>query len=152
MRFRTLLTIASVSANLLWSASVGDPREVVRKCVELDQSNWLRMKDYTWVARETTRHFDASGKLGSVDGETWARIEAKTVDTISWGLCFSRLNPGASLVFEQTRVNGEIWLPKREMVSGTRKIVLLKKVIEEQETVWTDYRKFRVDSSIISTR
>ncbi len=27
------------------------PREIVRKSVQMDQANWLRMKDYTWVAR-----------------------------------------------------------------------------------------------------
>jgi hypothetical protein len=277
MRFCALLAVAGVSANLQCSAGAIDPREVVRKCVDLDQSNWLRMQDYTWAARETTRHFDSNGKIESVDSEAWetlilsgkpyrrtternsvalpddqkrkeqekldravadleretpqqregrlaayqmerakereflrelpdafdfrmegdakidgrdmwvisaapkpgyrakhgdakafgriegriwidqaeyqwARIEAKTVDTISWGLCFERLNPGASLVFEQTRVNDEIWLPKREVISGSGKIVLLKKVIQEQETIWTDYRKFRVESNIVSTR
>jgi hypothetical protein len=272
-----LLAAAGISANLAWPASAVDPRALVRKCVELDQSNWLRMKDYTWVAKDSTRHLDADGQLKSVDSETWetvilsgrpyrkilerngipltadqkrkeqdkldrtvadleretpqqrdarvaayqkerakdrefllelpdamdfrvegdaqidgrdtwviaaspkpgyhakhgdanafskiegriwidkaefqwARIEAKTVQTISWGLCLARLNPGGSLVFEQTRVNDEIWLPKREFMSGSGKIVLLRKLIEERETTWTNYRKFHVDSNIVSTR
>jgi hypothetical protein len=82
----------------------------------------------------------------------WVRIEAKTVDVISWGFCLWRLNPGASLVLEQTRVNDEIWLPKREFVSGFGRIALLKKVIEDQEITWTNYRKFQVESNIVSTR
>src|SRR5580704_858354 len=51
-----------------------DPREVVRKCVVLDQTDWLRMKDYAWVARETTRHLDSAGKLKSSDSETWETV------------------------------------------------------------------------------
>src|ERR1700734_2388464 len=235
MRLGAFLAAAGVSASLLCAAGAADPREIVRKCVQLDQVNWLRMKDYTWIARETTRHLDSSGKLKSTDSETWetvilagrpyrkmlernsvpidagekrkeqekldrtvaemeretpqqreirisayqkerakdrefllempdafdfhmepdaqidgrdtwviaaspkpgyrakhgdakafskiegriwidklelqwVRIEAKTFQTISWGLCLARLNPGASLVFEQTRVNDEVWL------------------------------------------
>jgi hypothetical protein len=261
-------------ATLAWGV---DPREMVRKSVDLDQSNWLRMKDYTWVARQATRHLDSDGKVKSVEGETWetvilfgkpyrrtlernsvplsadqkrkdqekldrtvaeleretpqqrenrlvayqkeraknreflrelpdsfdfkmegdakidgrdtwiisatpkpgyraklgdakafskiegriwidqaeyqwVRIEAKTIQTISWGLCFARLYPGASLVFEQTRVNDEIWLPKREFLKGSEKIVLLKSLIQEQEITWSNYRKFQVQSNIVSTR
>jgi len=277
MRLGAFLAAAGVSANLLWAADAADPREIVRKCVELDQANWLRMKDYTWVARETTRHLDSSGKLKSTESETWetvilfgrpyrrtiernsvpvaaeqkrkeqekldrtvaaleretpkqreiriaayqnerardrefllelpdafdfhleadaqidgretwviaaspkpgyrakhgdakafskiegriwidkldgqwVRIEAKTVDTISWGWCLARLNPGASLVFEQTRVGDGIWLPKREFTSGSGRLAVLKKLSEEQEITWTNYRKFQASSNLVSTR
>ena len=33
------------------------------------------------------------------------------------------MNPGAKLLFEQTRVNDEVWLPKRQLVSGTARII-----------------------------
>ncbi len=46
----------------------------------------------------------------------WVRLEAETTATISFGLFIARLAPGAKLVFEQTRVNDEVWLPKREVV------------------------------------
>lgn len=277
MRLVALLAALSFPATLLWSAPPPDPRELVRKCVEFDQNNWLRMKDYTWAARETTRHLDSSGKLKStgsdlwetvilsgkpyrkmmernnvplaagqlrkeqekldrevanlereapqqrerrlaadqaerakdreylrelpeafdfhLDGEEkidgrdtwvisavpkpgyqakhgdakafskiegriwidkaeyqWVRIDAKTIGTIAWGLFLARLNPGASLVFEQTRVNDEIWLPKREFMSGSGRIALVKPIREEQEVTWTNYRKFQVESNIVSTR
>jgi len=79
----------------------------------------------------------------------WVRLEAETMDTISYGLFLARLNPGAKLVFEQTRVNDELWLPKRELVGGTGRIGLLKKVAMEQELTWTNYRKFRVESKVV---
>ncbi len=49
----------------------------------------------------------------------WVRIEAETSDTISLGWFIARLDSGAKIVFEQTRINDEIWLPKRQVVSGS---------------------------------
>jgi len=266
-----------VALSLLLRAQELDPREIVRKSIQLDQTNWVRMKDYTWTARETTKHLDPGGKPASTDSEAWetvilfgrpyhktierhgkplslddqkkeqskidhatakleretpeerqshltdyekereknraflleipdafdfrldgaekidgrdawivhaapkpgfqpkhgdaqafkkiegklwidkaefqwVRLEAKTIDTISWGLCLARLNPGATLLFEQTRVNDEVWLPKRELVSGSGRFVLLRRVSEEQETTWTNYRKFHVDSKVVATQ
>jgi hypothetical protein len=253
-----------------------DAREIVRKSVELDQVNRLRMKDYTWVARLTEHRFDSNGRVtgedkqawetvilygephrrmlerkgkplsedeqrkeqekvdravaklqnetpeqrkrrldkyekerqkdreflreipdlydfklegeGKVDGHDawiisatpkvgyqprrsdakpllkikgklwvdkveyqWVRLEAQTTDTISYGLFIARLNPGAMLVFEQARVNDEIWLPKREYSKGTGRIGLLKKIAMDEEVTWNNYRKFQVESKIVST-
>ena len=82
----------------------------------------------------------------------WVRLEAQTTDVISWGLFLARLNPGAKLVFEQTCVNDEVWLPKRETISGSGRVGLLKRVALEQELTWSNYRKFQVDSKIVSTQ
>jgi len=253
-----------------------DPREIVRKSVELDQANWLRMKDYTWIARETERHLDSGGQVKSqdsrawetvilsgephrrilerdgkplsaeeqqkqqqkldqavarleretpaqkerrlaafakerqkdreflleiadlydfrLDGEEtvdghnawvisaaprldyqpkhkdarallkiqgklwidkaeyqWVRLQAETTGTISYGIFLARLNPGAKLFFEQARVNDEVWLPKREVMSGSGRLGLLKKIALEQELTWNNYRKFQVESTIVST-
>ena len=256
------------------SAFSQEAREIVRKSVELDQANWLRMADYTWFAHSRERHFDSRNRVASeheegwetiilgsepyrrtlerdnqplpaeqerkeqakldraverldketpeqkqrrlaeydkqrrrerefllevpdafdfrldgdetVDGQNvwmisgvpkpeyhaktrdgrallkirgklwiekagyqWVRLEAQTTATISFGLFLARLNPGASLVFEQTRVNNEIWLPKREWLRGSGRIGLLKRVAEDQEITWSHYRKFQVDSKIV---
>jgi hypothetical protein len=274
MRVAILLAAASFGAGGLWAE---DPREIVRKSVELDQANWQRMKDYTWIARETERNLDASGRVKSQKSESWetvvlygephrrmlehdgrplsladekkeqdkldkavakleretpaqrerrtteydkerakdrdflrevadiydfrmegdqkidgrdvwvisatpkpgyqpkhrdakalqkiraklwidksefqwARVEAETTATISIGLFLARLNPGAKLVFEQTRVNDEVWLPKRELVTGAGRVGLLMKLAGEQEVTWSNYRKFQVDSKVISTQ
>ncbi len=276
MRSLALLTLASLAAGAAF-AFAEDAREIVRRSVELDQANWLRMRDYTWIARETERALDSKGqvksektdswetvilfgephrrmlerdgqplsaaderkeqakldrvvaKLGSesdeqrrrrlekyekerakdreflrevvdlydfriedetsVDGRgvwvitatprlgyqakhreakallkirgklwidqseyQWVRIEAETTDTISFGLFIARLNPGARLVFEQARVNDEIWLPKREVVRGSARLGLIKRIALEQETTWSNYRKFQVDSKIVATQ
>jgi hypothetical protein len=83
-------------------------------------------------------------------GYQWVRIEARTTATISFGLFLARLNPGANLLFEQMRVNQEVWLPKREYLSGSGRIGLLKRIAADDEITWTNYRKFQVDSKIVS--
>jgi hypothetical protein len=81
-------------------------------------------------------------------GYQWVRLEAQTTATISFGLFLARLNPGAKLVIEETRINDEVWLPKREYMSGTGRIALLKRVAEDEEITWSDYKKFRVESKV----
>jgi hypothetical protein len=270
---RTIFSIAA-AALLATGVRAQDARGIVRRSVELDQANWLRMKDYTWIGRSTERHLDARGRVKSVereawetlildgqpyrrllerngrplppgeqrkeqekldkqaarlehqtpeqkqrrladyekqrrrerrflreipdaydlrlDGEArvdghdvwvisgtpkpgyrvkdsdakallkvrgklwidknnyqWVRVEAETTDTISFGLFLARLSPGAKLLFEQTRVNDEVWLPRRMFLKGAGRIGLLKRVAMEEEITWNDYRKFRVDSRIV---
>jgi hypothetical protein len=272
MRLFVLVEAAIFSALGLCAQDV---REIVHKSVELDQANWLRMRDYTWVARNTERHLDSKGQTKSVETEAWetlilygephrriierngkplsldeqrkqrekldravakleretpdqrqrrlaelekdrekdreflreipelydfrlegeakvdgydawiiaatpkanyrpklrdakpllkvkgkvwidkaeyqwVRLEAETTDTISFGLFLARLSPGAKLVFEQTRVNDEVWLPKREFSSGTGRLGLVKKIAMEQELTWSNYRKFQVESKVVS--
>ena len=273
MRLAILLAVASSGIGGLCAQ---DAREIVRRSVELDQVNWLRMKDYTWIARETERSLDSAGRVKSEKTEAWetvilygephrrmlerdgkplspadkqkeqekfdkavaklehetpaqkerrvaeyekqrekdreflrevpelydfrlegdgkiggydvwvisatprpgyqpthrdakplqkiraklwidkreyqwARLEAETTATISFGLFIVRLEPGAKLVFEQARVNDEVWLPKREFVSGTGRLGLVKKLSGEDEVTWNNYRKFQVDSKVIAT-
>ncbi|HLK20989.1 MAG TPA: hypothetical protein VKT81_18690 [Bryobacteraceae bacterium] len=258
-----------------FALSAQDAREIVRKSVELDQINWHRMQNYTWVAHNTERHLDSKGNTKSVESEAWetlilygelhrriierngkplppdeqrkrqekldravakleretpeqrqrrlaeiekerrkdreflreipdlydfqlegdakidghdawkisatpkpdakpkssdgkallkirgkiwidkaeyqwVRLEAETTGVISFGLFLARLNPGAKLVFEQTRVNDEVWLPKREFTSGSGRLGLVVKLALEQELTWSDYRKFQVESKVVS--
>ncbi len=80
----------------------------------------------------------------------WAKVEGETTGTISWGLFLARLNPGASLVFEQGEVNSELWLPKHLEVRGSGRVGLVKRISEDQEILWSNYRKFSVDSKIVT--
>lgn len=79
----------------------------------------------------------------------WVKLEAETVDTISFGFFLARLSAGAKLMFEQTRVNDEVWLPKRSIVSGNARLVGVKKLSGDEEIDWTNFRKFRVNSGIV---
>src|SRR5258706_16359998 len=63
---------------ILYFAAVGvcaqDPREIVRKSVQMDQANWLRMKDYTWVARLAERHLDSKGQVKAENKQAWETV------------------------------------------------------------------------------
>jgi hypothetical protein len=82
-------------------------------------------------------------------GGQWVKVEAETTNTISFGVFLARLSPGAKLVLEQARIGGDLWLPKREYMIGKGRIALLKRISEDYEITWTDYRKFQVDSRIV---
>jgi hypothetical protein len=279
MRLILPLAVCLAAVGLCQSGGGGsagdDPREIVRRSVELDQANWLRMADYTWVGRLHERHFDAhdrvtaehseawesfvldgqpfhrmleregkplpdgerqkqeekldkaAAKLESetsqekqrraddyqksrrreraflreipdafnfrlegtvkIDGQDvwvvsgtpkadyhpktrdgaallkihgkmwieksgyqWVRVEAQTTAVISFGWFLARLNPGAKLVLEQQRVNDEVWLPKREYMIGSGRVALVKRLAEDEEITWSNYKKFRVESKITS--
>ena len=266
---------SAVAVCLALPAFPQDAQEVVRRSIQLDQTNWLRMADYTWVARSRERHFDshnhvtsehqeawetiildgqpfrrtlerdgrplppeeqrkqqqkldkATAKLASetpeqkqhsaanyektrrrereflleipdaydlhldgsdkIDGRDvwvvsgtpkpgyraksrdgaallkihgkmwidkvgyqWVRLEAHTAETISFGWFLLRLDPGATLTLEQARVNDEVWLPKRWYMSGSGRIGLVKRITEDQEITWSDYKKFQVESKVVT--
>jgi hypothetical protein len=80
----------------------------------------------------------------------WAKVEAETTATISWGVFLARLAPGAKMIFEQTAVSPELWLPKRLFMTGNGRVALFKHLVEDQEIQWSNYKKFSVESKIVS--
>ena len=79
----------------------------------------------------------------------WVKIEAETIDTISFGLFLARLGRGAQLTFEQSRVNDELWLPSHGYIKVDGRLALLKKVRADAEIHFGKYRKFQTDSKLI---
>jgi len=79
----------------------------------------------------------------------WAKVEVETTDTISWGLFLARLNPGAKLTFEQAEVSAGLWFPKRLFLAGSGRVGLVKKLTQDEEVQWSNYRKFSVDSKMV---
>jgi len=272
---RTIRFVLPLAAGFTAAAFSQEAREIVRRSVELDQGNWLRMADYTWVARLHERHFDshnyvtsehqeawetiildgqpfrrmlerdgkplpveeqrkqqqkldkAAAELESetpeqkqrraagyekarrreraflleipdaydfrlegsdkVDGHDvwvvsgvpkpgyraksrdgaallkirgkmwigkagyqWVRLEAQTTETISFGWFLARLNPGAKLVLEQTRINDEVWLPKRIAVSLSARVMLVAGTRAEIEIAFSNFHKFQADSRLVT--
>jgi hypothetical protein len=80
------------------------------------------------------------------------RIDAETTDTISFGAVLARIYKGARIRVEYTYVNGEVWLPKRESFSVSGRILLVKGVHEEGDSVYSNYKKFSADSRIIDNQ
>ncbi|MBI5086494.1 MAG: hypothetical protein HZB13_18100 [Acidobacteria bacterium] len=58
----------------------------------------------------------------------WVKVEAESLDRIWLGLVLARLDKGATLGFEQTLVNGELWLPKRMSARANARLGLIKKL------------------------
>ncbi|MEI9976418.1 MAG: hypothetical protein WDO73_32800 [Ignavibacteriota bacterium] len=79
MRHPSVVLILCASA-----AFAQDAREIVRRSVDLDRSNWIKRADYTWVGRSRERHFDAHDQVTSDRREAWETV-------ILDGLPFTRL-------------------------------------------------------------
>ena len=84
-------------------------------------------------------------------GFHWIKVEAETLDTMSFGFFIARLAKGSRLEFEQTMINGEIWVPLRASARVSARVGLVKKFNLENEATFSSYRKFQTDSRIVST-
>ena len=124
---------STVDGRPVWVVS-GAPRPGA-KAKSGDAKMLLKLRGRMWIDKATYQ---------------WARVEAETTDTISWGLFLARLNSGAKMVFEQTEVNSELWLPKRLLLTGSGRVGLIKRLARDEEIEWSNYRKFSVDSKIVT--
>ncbi len=78
------------------------------------------------------------------------RAEAEVVETISVGLFLFRLARGSRATFEQSLVNGDVWLPRHVRASFSARLGLLKVVRVEHEIGYSKCREFPADSPVIS--
>ena len=125
---------STVDGRPVWVVS-GLPRPGA-KAKSSDAKMLLKVRGRMWIDKATYQ---------------WARVEAETTDTISWGLFLARLNPGAKMVFEQTEVSPELWFPKRLLLTGSGRVGLIKRLSQDTEIEWSDYKKFSVESKIVTT-
>jgi hypothetical protein len=124
---------STVDGRPVWVVS-GTPRPGARPKSH-DAKMLLKVRGRMWIDRATYQ---------------WAKVEVETTDTISWGLFLARLNSGAKLTFEQTEVTSDLWLPKRLFLTGSGRVGLLKRLAQDQEIQWSNYKKFSVDSKIVT--
>jgi hypothetical protein len=90
------------------------------------------------------------GKVWIDKGEYhWVKAEGEAIDTLSFGFFLFRVAPGATVSFEQVRVNEEVWLPSHISVRAEARIALLKKMHAEIDITYREYRKFQADSKIV---
>jgi hypothetical protein len=78
-----------------------------------------------------------------------AKMDVECIDTVSLGLFLARVHKGSRIVFEQTRVNDEVWLPKHVDVKIDVRVALLKNFDLEEEQSYRDYKKFRATAKIV---
>jgi len=80
----------------------------------------------------------------------WIKTEAEVTGDISWGLFVARLSKGARLSVQMTRVNDEVWLPKRIEANASARLALVKKYNIESDTSFSNYRRFQVESRVVA--
>jgi hypothetical protein len=80
---------------------------------------------------------------------SWVRLRAEVIDNISVGLFLLRLAKGARLEVEQTRVNEEVWLPRRVSMSASARVGLVKRLNVQEEVTFRNFRKFQSDSMVV---
>ena len=80
----------------------------------------------------------------------WVKVEAQATGKLSYGFGMLKIDPGATVTFEQTRVNDEIWLPARASIRFNGRAALFLPIRDEIDMQFHDYRKFQADSKIVN--
>lgn len=96
-------------------------------------------------------------RLKKIRGEAWisesdhqvVRVEAVLIKAFSIGLgVIAKLKKGSTMTFQRRKINDEIWLPAEAHFSGSGKVLLLVGFQVEYSSLYSNYQKFSVDSSI----
>ncbi len=77
------------------------------------------------------------------------RLSAEAIDTVSWGLFLARLHKGSHVLFEQIRVNDEVWLPKHVQANIDARLGLVVGLRMDLDVTYKDYQKFRSNTRIL---
>lgn len=100
---------------------------------------------------------DGGKILKNVKGKIWiseedyeyVRIEAELKDRVSFGLKFVvRLNKGSQMIFQRSKIDNKVWLPESSHFMGTGRFLLLKGFRVDRESVYSDYKKFSVETNV----
>jgi len=78
----------------------------------------------------------------------WVKLDVTAIDTISVGFILARIHKGTHLIIEMTRVNDEVWLPRRVQLHFDARVALFKSFDDDVEQTYRDYKKFRTDTKI----
>lgn len=78
----------------------------------------------------------------------WVKLDITAIDTVSIGFVLARIHKGTHLVIDMTRVNDEVWLPKRLQLHFDARVALFKSYDDDVEETYSEYKKFRSDSKV----
>ncbi len=124
-------------------------------------SELLNGRDAWVIAGEPRAGFEPHGKaarfLAKFHGRMWidksdlqlVKLDVEATDTVSMGWVLARIHKGTRLVYEQIRVNDEVWLPGHLNFKLDARIALFKGYNEEAERTYRDYRKFRTGARVV---
>src|SRR5579863_824347 len=103
-------------------------------------------------------HMKESKFLSKFRGRVWidktdlqlAKMDVECLDTVSWGLFLARFHKGSRFMLEQTRVNDEVWLPRKLTAKIDVRLGLIKNFDFDVEQSFRDYKKFRSSTRILA--
>jgi hypothetical protein len=78
-----------------------------------------------------------------------AKMDIEAIDTVSFGWVLARVHKGTRVIFEQTRVNDEVWLPRHVAFKVDARVALFKGFKLDGEQTFRDYKKFRTSAKIV---
>jgi hypothetical protein len=78
----------------------------------------------------------------------WVKLDVTAIDTLTIGFVLARIHKGTNFVVELTRVNDEVWLPKRVQVHLDARVALFKSYDEDIDLTYRDYKKFRTETKV----
>ena len=78
-----------------------------------------------------------------------AKMDIEAIDTVSFGWVLARVHKGTRVLFEQTRVNDEVWLPQHVTFKVDARVALFKGFRLDGEQTFRDYKKFRTSAKIV---
>ena len=95
--------------------------------------------------------------LGKVQGKLWVtksasdlmKVDAVTVDKITFGGFLASLSPGAHIALDMMRVNDELWHPELIRVSVNAR-ALVKRFNVEEEIAFRNFHKFKAESKLVA--
>ncbi len=80
----------------------------------------------------------------------WVKVDAEVLETISYGFILARLQKGSRLQFEQVRIHGDVWVPKRIQAAAAVRLAIFKRMHTGYEITYKDYRRFEVESHVVN--
>ena len=134
--------------------------------------DFLRISEVTSIRREVFRGheviaFDfeprkgfkpksrAESIISKLAGTVWAdesarqvaRLEARLTDSFKMGGgLLASISPSSAFVFEQDKVDGEVWLPSYGEANISARVMLFAKFNRSMKRSYSDYKKYQIDN------
>jgi len=102
-------------------------------------------------------HVKGAQILSKFHGRVWidktelqcSKIDLEAIDTASIGWVLARIHKGTQVMFERTRVNDEVWLPRHMTFKLDARVALFKGYKLDGDVTYRDYKKFRTSAKIV---